>query len=482
MAEKHLEDERLGKKDRAALRFGLVWDGVPDLTVRLGASWWQDKSDTVAPQAIALNPDQPAFSRPEHATAVRSDWKIDEADWDPASLGEPSFRMDLSYYSLSGRVDLQLNDALSLVSLTGYNHVKRRDFTDLDGTRYQMLSFDSYGSIGSFSQELRLVGETDTLNWMVGGFYSNDKIRDNQVGYYDDNSSSALLRFVSTLVPQDQYTPEQLAGGFANFRNLSDQHSESYSVLGNAEWKATPELVINAGLRYTKDRLDFTGCSADYEGNTAPVWNTGVAFVVGANPQVGTNECLTYNASFTDNVESNLRLSQDNVAGRLGINYSPDRDTLFYASFSRGFKSGAFPVLPANVETQFTPAGQEKLTAYEVGTKLSLADRRVQLNVSGFYYDYRDKQLFGDVRDPVFTTQSRIVNIPRARVYGVEAEFSYRPSPVVGFNLGVTYVNSKVLEYLGVDRLSNDRDFAGSEFPYTPKMAGERSCQSQHTC
>lgn len=461
--------DRLGKKDRAALRLGVVWDTVPDLKVSLNMSWWRDKSDTVAPQAIGLVPDHPAFSRPEHAAAVRTDWKNDEADWDPDQAGRPPFRMDSTFYSVSGRIDYRLNPDLSIVSLTSYNHVKRRDFNDLDGTAYEILAFESYGHIGSFSQEFRLVGSNERLNWLVGGFYSKDKISDNQVGYYDDNSSSALLRFVGSQVPQTEYTAQQIAVGFANFRNLSRQSSESASVLGNVEWKASDVLSINGGLRYTRDRLSFSGCSADYNGNTAPVWNTAVATIVGTNANVGINECLTYNAEFTDNVLFDRTLKQDNLAGRFGISYTPDHDTLIYASIARGFKSGAFPVLPANVATQFDPAGQEKLTAFEVGAKLTLADRAIQLNFSSFYYDYRNKQLFGDVSDPVFTTQSRIVNIPKSRVVGAEAEITYRPSSHLMLNLGATYVDSKVQRYTGVDRLSNDRDFAGSAFPYTPK-------------
>src|SRR3546814_11016362 len=68
--------------------------------------------------------------------------------------------------------------------------------------------------------------------------------------------------------------------------------------------------------------------------------------------------------------------------------------TLFrslYASVSRGYKSGTTPINAANLARQNAPVTQEKLTAYEVGVKATLADRAVQANLSAFYYDYRDK-------------------------------------------------------------------------------------------
>jgi len=46
---------------------------------------------------------------------------------------------------------------------------------------------------------------------------------------------------------------------------------------------------------------------------------------------------------------------------------------------------------------------QEKLTAYELGLKATLADRKVQANVSVFYYDYADKQISTYFADPIYT-------------------------------------------------------------------------------
>ena len=70
---------------------------------------------------------------------------------------------------------------------------------------------------------------------------------------------------------------------------------------------------------------------------------------------------------------------------------------------------------------------QEKLLAYEAGFKLPLADNRLHVNASAFYYDYKDKQIRGLVIDPVFNQLEKLVNVPKSRINGAEVEITARP-------------------------------------------------------
>ena len=469
--------DRLGEKDRLGARAILTIDPAADLSIQLSASYWRDRSDTVASQAIAVNPDSPAFVLPGLAAAARTNWGLGEADWDPPSAGKPGFRVDSRFYSLAARVGYDLSDTLSIVSLTGYNDIRRDDFNDVDGTRFEVFAYRSLGRIKSFSQELRLVGQADRLNYTIGGYYSNDDIVDGQIGYFDASSILRQLRFVAGRVPDPRYTAAQKAGGFRNFRTTTDQNSRSLSVFGNADYALTDQIKVTGGLRYSDDRLRYSACSRDFEGNTVPVWNTAVPFVIAARTgtpfrsgTVGINECLTYRADFQSVAPyEKPTLREDNVAGRLAINYQVTPDDLVYASVSRGFKSGAVPIIAGNVETQFAPATQERVTAYEVGTKLRLAERLVRLNLAGFYMNYRDKQLFGEIPDPVFTTLTRIVNIPRSKIWVGEAEVVVTPARGLTMNAGASYTRTEVTSYVGFDRFGAQVDFAGDEFPYTPR-------------
>jgi len=472
-------NDTLGKRDRLALRGTLVWNLTDRFSLDLIASYWRDNSDTIAGQAVVLAPDQPMFVQPGVASGVRNNWTSTTADWDPYDGSKPAFRSNSEFYGISGRMSYELSDALSVVSLTAYNHVKRNDMNDVDGTAQEVFTQLSTGHIGSFSEEIRFIGETDRLNYTVGGYYSVDQIADNQIGYYDKSSVLQLLRFLAQNVidpSNSRYSPAQYADGFRTYRNTTDQRSRSASIFGNFDYRLTDTFKISAGLRYTDDQLRFSACSGDFNGNTLPIWNTSVHFLVnaqsGATPNflVQPNGCMTYAANFTD-LASYKRptLNQSNLAGRLSAQFTPNSDTLIYATVSRGYKSGAVPMLPTNVETQLDPARQEKLTAYEVGTKLSFANRAVQLNVAGFYYDYRSKQLFSEVLDPVFTTLTRLVNVPKSRVYGAELDLDIRPTRNLNLHLGAAYTNTKVQKFSGFNRTGQATDFAGASFPYSPK-------------
>lgn len=469
--------DRLGEVNRLGLR--AVFDARPTdrLSVQLTGSYWYDKSDTVATQAVALTPDAPAFTAPGLAAAIRTNWKTGQADWDPFDGSKPAFVHDSRFFGVAGRLSYELTDDLSLVSLTAYNDLRRNNTNDLDGTPLEAFSYQSVGRIKSFSQELRLAGGGDGFNYTVGGYYSNDRVDDDLIGYFDRASTLARLRFVSQSLDRTnvRFTPAEYAGGFRTFRTTTEQRSESKSVFASGDVDLSEHFNVAAGLRYADDSLKSNACSRDRNGNTRIIWNTALPAVIFQRTgiftpvDIASNGCLTYNSTFTGQASfERPTLNENNLSGRIALNYKINRDSLIYASVSRGYKSGAVPVLAANVETQWEPATQEKVTAYELGSKLGFGNGAAQINGALFYLDYRDKQLFGEILDPVFTTLSRIINVPKSRVYGFELEGVLRPVRSLTFNANLAYTNTRVQQYVGFDRLGQVKDFAGATFPYTP--------------
>lgn len=472
-------DDRLGERDKLSVRGIVDWQPTDALGIELIATYWRDRSDTVAGQAVALIPNFPGFVAPGVAEAVRSDWRNNQADWNPTSDTQEPFRTNSSFYSLAVRINYDIDDNLSIVSLTAYNDLKRRDVNDVDGTAFEVFGYTGDGRVQSFSQELRLAGEFDRFNFIVGGYYSRDKIRDTQFGQYDAASPLRFLRFIAqNLVDPTNvlYTQEEYATGFRFFTLNLDQVSRSISTFANATYEITDKLSVTGGARYTSDRLSAFGCSRDFNGNSVPIWNTAVpaavALATGVFPpnQVTTNGCLGYNETYTGALDPNLPpLEEDNVAGRLSLQYAADNGNLYYASASRGFKSGAFPLVPTNNASQSEPARQEQVMAYEIGAKTNFLGRQILLNLTGFYYDYKDKQLFSEIPDIVFTTLTRIVNVPRSEAYGGELEAVWQSPTGVNARLGVGYTKTRILEYNGVDRAGQPFSFRGRPFANSPE-------------
>jgi outer membrane receptor protein involved in Fe transport len=139
-------------------------------------------------------------------------------------------------------------------------------------------------------------------------------------------------------------------------------------------------------------------------------------------------------------------LNEDNVSWRAGVNWKVTPRILAYFNASQGWKSGGFPTIATASYAQLVPAKQEGLLAYEGGFKAQLFDRQLQLNAAGFYYNYHDKQILGDLADPIFGALPALVNVPNSHVIGFEASAVFTPHFLEGLTISpsVSYAGSKI--------------------------------------
>jgi outer membrane receptor protein involved in Fe transport len=231
---------------------------------------------------------------------------------------------------------------------------------------------------------------------------------------------------------------------------------------------------VRGGARYTDSRNNGTICGySPGDGHVAELFNI-LGKLLGKVPftPIGPENCYTLNANLVPGQLFDSTLSQDNVSWRVGLDYRLDDATLFYGNVSRGFKAGSFPSLTASTFAQLIPVTQEELTAYELGAKTQFLDRRVQLNAAVFYYDYKDKQIEGKERDPLFAILDILTNVPKSRVLGAEADLTVLPTTGLSVTASATYLDSRIQEYTGVNILAETENFAGSRLPFTPLWAG----------
>ncbi|NIB40544.1 TonB-dependent receptor [Pseudomaricurvus alkylphenolicus] len=466
--------DELGEKDRTGLRLALDWEVHENVNALFTLGWWEDKSDTQAPQVIALALDVPGFEHPDLANQVLTNPDNEDADWDtPGTIpwggstfteAPEGFVMDAEMFSVATRVDWQINDELNVTSITSYADLKRNDFADRDGSQYETVAFLDSGTIESFSQELRITAETDQFRYIAGVFYSQDDLLDESRAWAGQNSILSFLRAGASMAD-----PVEGPWSFRNWANFADIETQSHAVFGQAEWDLNDHLRLTAGLRYTKDTADFEGCSTDTDGdgNIMAAWN--LVFQPLLAEPIEPGECVTFKTDFSGPVDGpiNNTLNENNLSGRLALDWQISENTMVYASFSRGFKSGNFPQLSGNRANQYDPVTQEELKAYEVGVKSALADN-VQLNVSAYYYDYKDKQVFADVLDPVFVTLERLVNVPESEVKGIELDLTWGITDNLVTKLSAAYMDTEIEEFNGFDKAGNAIDFSGSEFEYSP--------------
>ena len=476
-------DDTLGEVHKGAGRAILDWTPSSDISATFTFNYWLDHSDTQAPQVAYYIPETPQTGLSAAAIApylVRGAHNS-VADWTPDRLQalpgvtRPPNEKDSRFYSGVMQLDYTGYAGVKLTSLTAYNHVNRNDTVNGDGTGYQIYTGQYLGRIGSFSEELRLAGEGERYNWIVGGYYSNDKIEENQIIYIGNFSTAALLRGLATSLNDPRYTAAQTGEGFQATNQLGNFDNNSISGFANGQFQLNDVLKATGGVRFTGDRSHFGGCAADFNGNSIPVWNTAVALIAGQYPTYNQQpgQCLTFATPGPGPAALvNGELDQNNVSWRVNLDYTPADRVLLYGAIARGYKSGAYPIIPANKQLQYDPARQEEVTSYEIGAKLDFG--RARLALAQYYDEYLNKQVFGAVADPIFTSLARLVNIPRSRIYGTELSLDWRLTAGLTFHGAGSYVQTKVLDYTGYDQFGDLLNFAGTEFPDTPhwQLAG----------
>jgi iron complex outermembrane receptor protein len=122
-------------------------------------------------------------------------------------------------------------------------------------------------------------------------------------------------------------------------------------------------------------------------------------------------------------IESTQRLDDSKFTWKFGIDYKLSPSNLVYGLISTGWKNGG--TNPGalngaiNVPTEFRPA---EVTSFEIGSRNSLADESVRLNISAFFNDYENLQFMEE--DPV-PFAGGTGNIPGTQIYGIETEITW---------------------------------------------------------
>jgi iron complex outermembrane recepter protein len=491
--------ERLGEVKKNGARLSLAFDPGESTHIDLSATWWRNETDTVAGQGIGFTPATAAspFNAPGLVNYVAGNQphEATNADWAPeavrgANIGtglgfQGPLREDNPFTGLKLRLDQDLSDSVRLVSLTSYNDFERDALSDWSGVPYEILLQHTTGKIESIAEDLHIEGGDDSMHWLVGGYYANDKITDGNRTLLGQNANVTLIRTVgqpllATPFNCCGYTSTDLSQAFRSYEDIGHIETNTWSVFANGDWRLNEALRLNAGVRYTEDEQKYHGCSRDFNGNMLPnvnVVNRALylqTYGVFAAP-ISQGQCNTFDPATGTFGEVRSTLDEDNVAWRVSLDWNVADQTLMFLSASRGAKAGTTPINAANLARQNAPVKQELLTAYELGVKSTLAQNRVQLNLSGFFYDYQDKQISTYFADPIYTALARLDNVPKSQAYGVEGELTWSPSRSLTFAASALWLHTEIQDYIGTNAAGQPQNFDGAEFIYSPEFQGSLS-------
>ncbi|MFN3513684.1 MAG: TonB-dependent receptor [Phenylobacterium sp.] len=350
---------------------------------------------------------------------------------------------------VSAQVDWDINPDVSLTSITAFREWRAENGSDIDFSSadiwYRPADGSSFNQIKAFSQEVRLAGATESLNWLIGVFYSDEDLK-----------AATATTFGTAYEP---YFGLLLSGGTnpaavsaltglpfgTNFpagqgpRDAYDHKSNGWAIFTNNSWKVTDAFELTLGLRYTDDEKTVRS----HYRNSVPAAACAAAIVRPIPAAARTPICAPHSDPAFDNVVTNQTRGENRWSGTLKASYRFNEGVMAYASYAEGFKSGGFNLDRArfaigqiNPDTSF-PA--ETVVSYELGVKTNTPDYRLLANATIFHQTYENFQL------NTYTGISWLVaSIPEVISRGVDMDVMWRtPLDGLSFSGGATYAETQ---------------------------------------
>ncbi len=443
--------------------------------------------------------------------------------WARRAYSNRDTSQDIKDKGVQAQVDWNLPqlDGATLTSITAV-----RDWQAINGLDYDFSAADllyrsadedeSFTGFKTFSQELRLAGATDKLDWLVGVFYADEDLKRTETyrigSAYEPYLSIGLLSRINPALaasPTAALFLSQASGRpfgtvFAGLGALDHykQSSKNAAIFSNNTWHATDALDLTLGLRYTREKkvLDSVydnpngspGCSAmlaNPAGIVSALVARGltVAQASAAAPSVVGFSCLPWANAMHDGRATRQDLQEKEWSGTLKLAYRWNEHVMTYASAARGYKAGGFNLDRVQTSNGLSSGGQgiapvndtsfpgEFVDSYELGAKTTWAGGNLLLNATLFHQSYSDFQL-----NSFLGTSFVVRSIPEVVSQGLDSEILWQPNSVKGLLLqaGLMFADTKYGDHIpGADFVYPGALYKlpGAQMSFAPKWSGSAS-------
>ena len=305
--------------------------------------------------------------------------------------------------NLGGSVNLafELNDAITLKSITAYRKIDWTGARDADNTPLTILHTEYDVSGDQFSEELQLTYETDPLVGVVGL-------------YYFEQTSDDIATIALNPPPP----------GVQRDSDNNEVDNSSWAAFTQWTYKFAEKFALTVGGRYTEDEKGSYPDQFDY-----------------ATPNIKQVPVQWYRETFTSFTPS----------ASFTVEWTDSAMT--YLSYSERFKGGRWnshfnAVLTPAQQAALQKFDQEEAQTIELGAKFDLANNTMRLNLAVFSSDYTNMQLTYRGPAPAGVAPF-ITNAGETSIDGAEAEFTWAPTDDLLIDASVGYLDATI------DTLSN---------------------------
>jgi iron complex outermembrane receptor protein len=394
------------------------FDDVTSLTLRYFVS--QNRGDTRQYDRVAFEDDNPTRNAGENSDP----YEFYSSDY-------YSHEIDVSGFS--GDFNRQLNTGLKLDVLFSLQSSERNVSGNGDGTSFPRFQYNFDDKLDQTSLEIRLSdGVGGKFDWIAGAFFINDS-----VDFTSNWTSYAVL---------------------SQYSSPYNQRRNSVATFGNLDWNISNDLIISAGLRYTKDSAKFRGQNIDADPWGLSTFET--TFKTQAN--------FSWDREFDDS----------NVSGKLAVQYFVNDNLNIFASSSTAYRGGGFDGTSIFSEEETHPFESENVFSYEAGARY--VTERINLTFDLFSYDFEELQATARLSND---TNGR-TNVGAATVNGAEASIAltlYEANDhKITFNTAGTYLDTEITEFSS-NRVNDVTNTIGDPLPGSPEWSQTAALNYQTT-
>jgi iron complex outermembrane recepter protein len=397
--------QRLQGVDATFGRLALLLEPSSDVTVDLSVRYERNEAAVGYQQNISLSDFETGFG-PGVATSEPNRF-----------LANQRFTGRKETFIASGTAAWNISDSLSFKSLTGYIDHRSHDRYDADASTVPFFFVPDFNRPSkSFSEDLTLAGDYESVDFILGAYYFHEKY---------SSSVGADLEEVGAAA----FGGIPVGSGF----NLSQSSKINNAALyGDVTYSLTDRFRLNAGLRLNHEDNRF-------------------------------GQTFKFH-TFIDNSDV-LKAKATKLLPKVAMLYDFSPDVHGYAQYTRGYKSGGGQLgAPSGTVPLYKP---ENLDAFEVGLKSQLLDARLTANVAAFYYDYKDLQVFTFI-----PPQTSRVDNGNARLYGIEGDFRLNVADHLTLSLAPTWLHGTFKDFVATDPVTLAViDLDGSQLPRAPKFS-----------
>jgi len=400
------QDTENYNKDVTAARLTLEYRPADNLFFRL--DWDKTEDDSNSRGGYRLAP------------SLLTDAPIPDNIYDSYTSLPTWNKVEVEGVSLTANWDV--SDSLSLKYIGSSRKSDSPTNIDFDNTGNNLFDVPAVYDDENITHEIQSSYTGDSFN-IVGGIY-----------YYDGESCGQF---------------DAILGGLGLTLETSGcNKSTSIAAYAQSSIDLTDKLSLTVGARYTDEEKEVDVFYGFLPGAVYPYsgWFDGYVrppeFSIGQS--LGISQSLGIDTDGDGLLDAPKTQTWSRFTPRLGFEYQYDDSTMFFASYSQGFKSGTFNPRASGNEDAADP---EVVDSFELGVKKDWGDT-FRTNVTLFSLDHKDRQYIvvqDNSNDPTILGQI-LENAAKSKVEGLEAELTYVATDNLTFDLALGLLDAEQAE------------------------------------